>query len=266
MRNCTRAYHPPTYLNPPTSLYTHSPCRRSSQTTLDYFCNLRPFFRLFIDLSLCAITQSLILGMKVAHVLSCNICVQFIKRWGKCAKFFNLKAFSWLQCYDREVADFSLCCNILVARLQYYEGCCNVIRPAITFFQQLTRSPPSWDISPAGEKLNFCVEKMLVEEVARGNSWRGVCMRIAIGRHSHGATFITPIILITITKGPPSSSSSSSPLWTKCRECKQLISVKPCLQNKTRIIVRMWSCEGWVVRAVLTHRPYATRSGISSQA
>ena len=105
----------------------------------------------------------------------------------------------------------------------------------------------------------------MVEKVARGNSWRGVCMRIAIGRHSHGATFITPIILITITKGPPSSSSSSS-LWTKCRECKQLISVKPCLQNKTRIIVRMWSCEGWLVRAVLslTHRPYATRSRIFS--
>ena len=100
--------------------------------------------------------------------------------------------------------------------------------------------------------------------MARGNSWRGVCMRIAIGRHSHGATFITPIILITITKGPPSSSSSSSSLWTKYRECKQLISVKPCLQNKTRIIVRMWSCEGWLVRAVLTHRPYATRSGIFS--
>ena len=179
------------------------------------------------------------------------------------SKFFNFKAFSWLQCYDREVADFSLCCNILVARLQYYEGCCNVIRPAITFFQQLTRSPPSWDISPAGEKLNLCVEKMVEEEEARGNSWRGVCMRIAIGRHSHGATFITPIILITITKGPPSSSSSSS-LWTKYRECKQLISVKPCLQNKTRIIVRMWSCEGWLVRAVLTHRPYATRSGIFS--
>ena len=254
MRNCTRAYHPPTYL------YSVRPAGDPRKLLSTTFAISNLYFRLFIDLSFSAVIQSLILGRKVAHVLSCNICVQFIKR----SKFFNLKAFSWLQCYDREVTDFSLCCNILVARLQYYEGCCNVIRPAITFFQQLTRSPPSWDISPAGEKLNFCVEKMVEEEEARGNSWRGVCMRIAIGRHSHGATFITPIILITITKGPPSSSSSSS-LWTKYRECKQLISVKPCLQNKTRIIVRMWSCEGWLVRAVLTHRPYATRSGIFSQ-
>ena len=90
MRNCTRAYHPPTYLDPPTYLYSVRPAGDPRKLLSTTFAISNLYFRLFIDLSFSAVIQSLILGRKVAHVLSCNICVQFIKR----SKFFNLKAFS----------------------------------------------------------------------------------------------------------------------------------------------------------------------------
>ena len=79
MRNCTRAYHPPTYLDPPTYLYSVRPAGDPRKLLSTTFAISNLYFRLFIDLSFSAVIQSLILGRKVAHVLSCNICVQFSK-------------------------------------------------------------------------------------------------------------------------------------------------------------------------------------------
>ena len=92
---------PPTYVPRPTyiPLYSIHPAGGPRKLLSTTFAISNLYFRLFIDLSICAVTQSIILGRNVAHVLNCNICVQFSKYFPflpiiRRSKFFNLKVFS----------------------------------------------------------------------------------------------------------------------------------------------------------------------------
>ena len=144
--------------------------------------------------------------------------------------------------------------------LQYYEK----TQPAILwragaviqapFFQQLTSCKPQEIFSKKIDWNGFVQDIIIIIIItiiimimvvarARGTWKKGICMRIAIGRHSHGDPFITPTIIIVIicyflTLYEPSWAKTPHILfnWIKC---------------KIMSIVRAWSiwgmAGGWLV-------------------
>ena len=137
------------------------------------------------------------------------------------------------------------------------QACCNIMRVG-----QCHNIFPTADSCPGPTWANLSsewIEIFGVEEVLEPRSCRhvaSICMRIAIGRHSHRVTFITPIIIFINVLF----------VITFSKHCISLDQIFLCT---CKIMSRLW--EGGVVWGMVgglagshTHPPYASNAGMPS--